>query len=230
MNYLDSAPTRFGRSDLSASMDVNAAELESFLVRRRAAQTRSCWRRFARCWRTAASFTPPISTPPPDCRPTLRSRSRSPPSSPRSLPRRRAVPAPATARRGRHGCSVQGRAASPIRRTVAIKLIKSGFDTHGGHRPFRERAAGAGPDGPPARRQVLDAGSTDAGRPYFVMEYVPGEPITEFCDDNKLSVTRSSAAVLQVATRSRTLTRRRSSTGTSSRRTCWRTRTTASRR
>ncbi|MGH7179907.1 MAG: tetratricopeptide repeat protein, partial [Tepidisphaeraceae bacterium] len=36
--------------------------------------------------------------------------------------------------------------------------------------------------------KVLDAGTTDTGRPYFVMEYVPGEPITQFCDVNKLSI------------------------------------------
>jgi serine/threonine protein kinase len=36
--------------------------------------------------------------------------------------------------------------------------------------------------------RVLDAGATDAGRPYFVMEYVPGEPITAYCDRGRLTV------------------------------------------
>ena len=64
----------------------------------------------------------------------------------------------------------------PVRRKVALKIIKPGMDTRAGHRPLRGRAAGAGADGPSEHRPVLDAGATDTGRPYFVMELVRGVP------------------------------------------------------
>ncbi|MGH7180236.1 MAG: serine/threonine protein kinase, partial [Tepidisphaeraceae bacterium] len=76
----------------------------------------------------------------------------------------------------------------PMRQTVAIKVIKLGFDTREIIARFNsERQALARMDHPNVAK-VLDAGTTDTGRPYFVMEYVPGEPITQFCDVNKLSI------------------------------------------
>jgi serine/threonine protein kinase/Tfp pilus assembly protein PilF len=76
----------------------------------------------------------------------------------------------------------------PIQRTVAIKVIKLGFDTKEVIARFdSERQALARMDHPNVAK-VLDAGATDTGRPYFVMEYVPGVPITKFCDENKLSI------------------------------------------
>jgi tetratricopeptide (TPR) repeat protein len=76
----------------------------------------------------------------------------------------------------------------PIQRTVAIKVIKLGFDTKEVIARFdSERQALARMDHPHVAR-VLDAGATETGRPYFVMEYVPGVPITRFCDENKLSI------------------------------------------
>ncbi|MGH7179178.1 MAG: serine/threonine protein kinase, partial [Tepidisphaeraceae bacterium] len=77
---------------------------------------------------------------------------------------------------------------SPMRQTVAIKIIKLGFNSREVIARFEsERQALARMDHPNVAR-VLDAGTTDAGRPYFVMEYVPGDPITKFADDNKLSI------------------------------------------
>src|SRR5215831_3459676 len=74
----------------------------------------------------------------------------------------------------------------PIRRQVALKLIKPGMDTrHVIARFEAERQALAMMDHPNIAR-VLDAGTTDAGRPYFVMELVRGVPITEYCDQNRL--------------------------------------------
>src|SRR5262249_42689115 len=65
----------------------------------------------------------------------------------------------------------------PVRRIVALKLIKLGMDTREVIGRFEsERQALAMMDHPHIAR-VIDAGATDAGRPYFVMEYVPGEPI-----------------------------------------------------
>jgi serine/threonine protein kinase len=76
----------------------------------------------------------------------------------------------------------------PIRRIVALKIIKAGMDTREVIARFEaERQALAMMDHPRIAK-VLDAGATESGRPYFVMELVKGVPITEFCDANKLSV------------------------------------------
>lgn len=78
--------------------------------------------------------------------------------------------------------------ARPIRRWVAIKIIKFGMDTKKVIARFEaERQALALMDHPNIAR-VLDAGGTNTGRPYFVMEYVVGDSITEFSDVHKLSV------------------------------------------
>src|SRR5438045_4082319 len=76
----------------------------------------------------------------------------------------------------------------PILRTVAIKVIKLGFDSKEVIARFdSERQALARMDHPHVAK-VLDAGATGTDRPYFVMEFVPGVPITKFCDENKLSI------------------------------------------
>jgi tetratricopeptide (TPR) repeat protein len=70
----------------------------------------------------------------------------------------------------------------PVRRQVALKIIKLGMDTREVVARFeQERQALAIMDHPHIAR-VLDAGATDTGRPYFVMDLVKGEPITAFCD------------------------------------------------
>ena len=75
----------------------------------------------------------------------------------------------------------------PVRRRVALKIIKLGMDTQQVVARFEaERQALALMDHPNIAR-VLDAGATDAGRPYFVMELVRGNSITKFCDENKLA-------------------------------------------
>jgi serine/threonine protein kinase/WD40 repeat protein len=76
----------------------------------------------------------------------------------------------------------------PIRRTVALKIIKAGMDTKQVVARFEaERQALALMDHPNIAR-VLDAGATDSGRPYFVMEHVKGIPITTYCDEHRLSL------------------------------------------
>jgi serine/threonine protein kinase/WD40 repeat protein len=75
----------------------------------------------------------------------------------------------------------------PIRRKVAFKIIKPGMDSKQVVARFeQERQALAQMDHPNIAR-VLDGGTTQSGRPYFVMELVKGVPITEFCDQNRLS-------------------------------------------
>jgi eukaryotic-like serine/threonine-protein kinase len=76
----------------------------------------------------------------------------------------------------------------PVRRKVALKIIKPGMDTQQVIARFEaERQALALMDHPSIAR-VFDAGSTDSGRPYFVMELVDGIPITSYCDRNKLQL------------------------------------------
>jgi non-specific serine/threonine protein kinase/serine/threonine-protein kinase len=76
----------------------------------------------------------------------------------------------------------------PVRRRVAIKLIKVGMDTKEVVARFEsERQALALMDHP-AIAKVFDAGSTPEGRPYFVMEYVAGVPVTTYCDKHKLTI------------------------------------------
>ena len=75
----------------------------------------------------------------------------------------------------------------PVRRRVALKVLKPGIDTREVFARFEaERQALALMDHPNIAR-VLDAGATDTGRPYFVMELVHGIPITEFCDQNRFT-------------------------------------------
>jgi serine/threonine protein kinase len=75
----------------------------------------------------------------------------------------------------------------PVRRTVALKVIKPGMDSdHVIARLEAERQALALMDHPHIAK-FLDAGTTDSGRPYFVMEPVEGRPITEYCDQHRLT-------------------------------------------
>lgn len=74
----------------------------------------------------------------------------------------------------------------PLRRRVALKVIKLGMDTRDVIARFQaERQALALMDHPNIAK-VLDAGATERGSPYFVMEYVPGLPITRYCDEHRL--------------------------------------------
>ncbi|QVL33971.1 serine/threonine protein kinase [Telmatocola sphagniphila] len=76
----------------------------------------------------------------------------------------------------------------PVRRKVALKLIKAGMDSKSVLARFEgERQALALMDHPNIAK-VLDGGLTETGRPYFVMEYIKGIRITEFCDTARLSI------------------------------------------
>lgn len=76
----------------------------------------------------------------------------------------------------------------PIRRRVALKIIKLGMDTKQVIARFEsERQALAVMDHPNIAR-VIDAGNTTSGRPFFVMDLVRGEPITKFCDQRQISL------------------------------------------
>jgi serine/threonine protein kinase/Tfp pilus assembly protein PilF len=76
----------------------------------------------------------------------------------------------------------------PVARKVALKIIKLGMDTHQVVARFeQERQALAMMDHPNIAK-VFDAGATETGRPYFVMELVKGAPIVEYCDRHNLSI------------------------------------------
>lgn len=86
----------------------------------------------------------------------------------------------------------------PVRRTVALKVIKPGMDSRQVIARFEaERQALALMDHPNIAK-VLDAGETAEGRPYFVMELVTGAPVTEYCDEHRLTVRHRLGLFLQV--------------------------------
>ena len=86
----------------------------------------------------------------------------------------------------------------PFHRTVALKLIKAGMDTKAVVARFdSERQALALMEHPNIAK-VFDAGATPAGRPYFVMEYVPGLAITEYCDQHRLTIQQRLELFMQV--------------------------------
>ena len=75
----------------------------------------------------------------------------------------------------------------PIRRVVALKVVKLGMDTGQVLARFaNERQALAMMDHPNIAR-IFDAGATPKGRPYFVMEYIEGVPITQYCDSKRIA-------------------------------------------
>lgn len=93
-------------------------------------------------------------------------------------------------RLGAGGCGVVYLAEQqePVKRKVALKIIRLGMDTESVITRFNmEREALALMDHPNIAR-VLDAGTTASGRPYFVMELVDGEKVTDFCDRNRLGL------------------------------------------
>lgn len=76
----------------------------------------------------------------------------------------------------------------PVQRKVALKVIKLGMDTKEVLARFEAERQALALMAHPNVAAVYDAGATPSGRPFFAMEYVPGQPITEFCDRRRLSI------------------------------------------
>ncbi|MGE3109016.1 MAG: protein kinase [Phycisphaerales bacterium] len=76
----------------------------------------------------------------------------------------------------------------PIRRRVALKIIKMGMDTKQVISRFEQERQALALMDHPSIAKVLDAGATATGRPFFVMELVPGEPVTQFCNNHRLGL------------------------------------------
>ena len=99
---------------------------------------------------------------------------------------------------GGYGVVYMAEQEQPIRRRVALKVIKLGMDTKNVIARFEaERQALALMDHPNIAR-VLDAGATETGRPYFVMELVYGVKITDYCDQNRVSMQERLHLFIQV--------------------------------
>jgi serine/threonine protein kinase/tetratricopeptide (TPR) repeat protein len=76
----------------------------------------------------------------------------------------------------------------PVRRQVALKIVKLGMDTKEVIGRFEIERQALAMMNHPNIAQVFDAGATETGRPYFVMEYVPGVPITQYCNTQRLTI------------------------------------------
>lgn len=87
---------------------------------------------------------------------------------------------------------------SPFHRTVALKLIKAGMDTRAVVARFESERQALALMEHSSIAKVFDAGATPAGRPYFVMEYVPGLPITDYCDKHRLTINERLKLFVQV--------------------------------
>src|SRR5882724_10871748 len=101
---------------------------------------------------------------------------------------------------GEGGCGVvfMAEQSAPVHRKVALKIIKPGMDTKSVIARFEaERQALALMDHP-AIAKIFDAGATEAGRPYFVMELVRGIKITDYCDQHSMTTEERLGAFVQV--------------------------------
>ena len=86
----------------------------------------------------------------------------------------------------------------PVHRKVALKLIKRGMDTKAVIARFESERQALALMNHPNIASVYDAGATGEGRPYFAMELVHGEPITEYCDKNRLTIKERLGLFIQV--------------------------------
>jgi serine/threonine protein kinase len=86
----------------------------------------------------------------------------------------------------------------PIRRRVALKVVKLGMDTTQVLTRFHNERQALAMMAHPNIAEIFDAGATTKGRPYFVMEYIEGAPITEYCDHKRMTTKERLALFLAV--------------------------------
>ena len=99
---------------------------------------------------------------------------------------------------GGFGMVCEAEQTEPVQRTVALKILKTGLDTREVIARFEAERQALALMEHRFIAKVLDAGATETGRPYFVMEYVPGMPITQFCREEQLGVEAKLQLFLQV--------------------------------
>jgi serine/threonine protein kinase len=86
----------------------------------------------------------------------------------------------------------------PVRRKVALKMIRPGLATEDALVRFETERQALATLNDPGIAQLLDAGKTESGLPYFVMEYVPGRKLTAFCDEERLTIEERLALFAQI--------------------------------
>ena len=86
----------------------------------------------------------------------------------------------------------------PIARTVALKLVRLGMDTREFVARFESERQALALMHHPAIASVIDGGATETGRPYLVMEYVEGVPITDYCERHRLTIRQRLELFVQV--------------------------------
>jgi serine/threonine protein kinase/tetratricopeptide (TPR) repeat protein len=99
---------------------------------------------------------------------------------------------------GGMGVVYEAEQEKPVHRRVALKLIKWGMDTKAVIARFESERQALALMNHPNIASVYDAGATGEGRPYFAMELVHGEPITEYCDKNRLTIKERLGLFIQV--------------------------------
>jgi serine/threonine protein kinase/tetratricopeptide (TPR) repeat protein len=99
---------------------------------------------------------------------------------------------------GGFGVVWEGQRVQPFTQRVALKIIKPGMDSKAVLARFEQERQTLGVMDHPCVARVLDGGLTASGRPYFAMELVKGEPITDFCDRQKFSVRHRLELFVQV--------------------------------
>jgi non-specific serine/threonine protein kinase/serine/threonine-protein kinase len=99
---------------------------------------------------------------------------------------------------GGMGVVYEAEQETPVRRRVALKLIKPGMDTAKVVARFESERQALALMSHPSIASIFDGGATEDGRPYFAMELVRGEPLTEYCDKNRLTVRERLDLFLQV--------------------------------
>jgi eukaryotic-like serine/threonine-protein kinase len=87
---------------------------------------------------------------------------------------------------------------APVLRRVAVKVIKPGMDSREVIARFEVERQTLALMSHPSIAHIIDAGTTDAGRPYFAMEYVPGIPLTKYCDHHRLTIDARLALFLRI--------------------------------
>jgi eukaryotic-like serine/threonine-protein kinase len=87
---------------------------------------------------------------------------------------------------------------TPVRRRVALKVIKPGMDSRDVIARFELERQTLALMSHPSIAHIIEAGTTDSGRPYFAMEYVAGIPLTEYCDQHRLDIDARIALFLQI--------------------------------
>jgi non-specific serine/threonine protein kinase/serine/threonine-protein kinase len=99
---------------------------------------------------------------------------------------------------GGMGVVYEVRQDHPVRRNLALKLVKWGMDTEDVLARFETERQALAVMHHPNVAKVFDAGATEQGRPYFTMEYVEGEPLTTYCDRHRLSTRERLELFMQV--------------------------------